>query len=128
MQYDVRKFGAVADGETNTTSQLQAAIDACGLAGGGTVVFPAGQYVTGTLWLRSNVTLHLEAGAVLLGSQRFDDFPKWSSKWEGPGVKQSRAALICSGDKSTCTSSSGRKKCSQACVTGRPVMCSSAMT
>ncbi len=45
--------------------------------------------------MKSNITLHLEAGATLLGSQNFDDFPKWSSKWEGPGVKLSRASLIC---------------------------------
>jgi polygalacturonase len=95
MPFDVKQYGAVGDGETLTTAQLQAAIDACGNAGGGTVVIPAGQYVTGALWLRSNVTLHLESGATLLGSQRFDDFPKWSSKWEGSGVKLSRASLIC---------------------------------
>ena len=51
--------------------------------------------VTGALWLRSNVTLHLEAGATLYGSAHFDDFPIWSSKWEGPNVKRGRAALIC---------------------------------
>jgi polygalacturonase len=95
MPYDVKQFSAISDGQTLTTQHLQAAIDACGAAGGGTVIVPAGRYVTGSLWLRSNVTLHLESGAVLLGSQRFDDFPKWSSRWEGPGVKQSRASLIC---------------------------------
>jgi polygalacturonase len=95
MPYNVEQFGAIPNGETNTTAHLQAAIDACAKAGGGTVVIPAGRYVTGTLWMKSNVTLHLEAGATLLGSQNFDDFPKWSSKWEGPGVKISRASLIC---------------------------------
>src|SRR4051812_42767034 len=95
MQFNVVQFGAVADGETLTTAQLQETIDACAKAGGGTVVIPAGNYVTGTLWLRSNITLHLEPGATLLGSQRFDDFPMWTSQWEGAGVKQSRAAMIC---------------------------------
>jgi polygalacturonase len=95
VTFNVKQFGAVSDGETPTTAQLQSAINACGAAGGGTVLVPAGGYVTGTLWLRSRVTLHLEAGATLLGSQRPDDFPVWSSRWEGPGVKPGRAALIC---------------------------------
>ena len=45
--------------------------------------------------MRSNITMHLEAGATLLGSQNVEDFPIWSSDWEGPGVKKSRAAMIC---------------------------------
>jgi polygalacturonase len=95
MIVTVQRFGAAADGETNATAQLQAAIDACAQGGGGTVIVPPGKYVTGTLWLRSNITLHLEAGATLLGSNRPDDFPLWSSDWEGPGVKRGRASLIC---------------------------------
>jgi polygalacturonase len=96
MPVDVTQFGAVRDGETNTTAQLQAAIDACGSGEGcgGTVLVPAGRYVTGSLSLRSNVTLHLEAGAVLLGSQNVNHLPLWSSRWEGPGVKPARAPLI----------------------------------
>lgn len=95
MPFDVRNFGAIADGVTNTTPHLQAAIDTCATKGGGTVIVPAGTYVTGTLWLRSNITLHLEAGAILLGSDNFDDFPIWSSRWEGDAVKKGRASLIC---------------------------------
>jgi polygalacturonase len=93
-QFDVRIFGASADGKTSATKQIQSAIDACATAGGGTVIVPAGQYVTGTLWMKSNVTLHLEAGATLLGSQDMDEFPFWTSKWEGPGVEKRRAALF----------------------------------
>jgi polygalacturonase len=93
--YNVRQFGAAGDGETPATAQLQAAIDACGRAGGGTVLVPPGGYVTGTLWMRSGVTLHLDAGATLLGSQRVDDFPVWNSDWEGSAVKIGRAPLIC---------------------------------
>src|SRR3954469_6459794 len=95
MHYDVTKFGAIGDGETVTTAHLQAAIDTAAAAGGGTVGVPAGRYVTGSLWLRSNITLHLDAGATLVGSARFDAFPIWPSRWEGPGVKPGRAALIC---------------------------------
>src|SRR6478735_5998313 len=93
--YNVRQFGAAGNGETNATAQIQAAIDACGRAGGGTVLVPAGGYVTGTLWMRSGVTLHLDAAATLLGSHRVDDFPVWHSEWEGTAVKVGRAPLIC---------------------------------
>src|SRR3954464_1587221 len=95
MPLTVLQFSAVPDGRTLTTTQLQSAIDACGAAGGGTLLVPAGRYVTGTLWMRSNVTLHLDEGAVLLGSDRVDDFPICGSEWEGPGVKPGRASMIC---------------------------------
>src|SRR6184192_1313843 len=84
--FDVRQFGVVADGKTSDTKHLQAAIDAASAAGGGTVFVPAGQYVTGTLWMKSNVTIYLDAGATLLGSQDKDEFPEWTSDWEGPNV------------------------------------------
>ncbi len=68
---------------TNDTSALQAAIDACSARGGGTVLVPAGRYLTGTLFFHSNITLHLVAGAVLLGSQNPADFPVTPNRWEG---------------------------------------------
>ncbi len=78
-----RDFGATGDGQTLDTPALQAAIDACAQNGGGTVFVPAGQYVTGALFFRDNLTLHLEAGATLLGSQNFDDYPITLNRWEG---------------------------------------------
>ncbi|CAA6692430.1 MULTISPECIES: glycoside hydrolase family 28 protein [unclassified Lentimonas] len=73
--FDVREFGAVGDGTTLNTVALQSAIDACTEAGGGMVRMPAGQYVTGTIELKSNVTLSLDYGAELWGSQRQQDYP-----------------------------------------------------
>lgn len=61
------------DGAINNTPAIQRAIDACAKTGG-TVRFPAGQYVSGTLFLKSNVTLHLDAGATLFGSKRIEDY------------------------------------------------------
>ncbi|MBC8039921.1 MAG: glycoside hydrolase family 28 protein [Opitutaceae bacterium] len=58
------------------TACLQAALDACATAGGGTVTVPAGTFVTGTLRLRDHVTLHLENGAVLKGSANLADYPE----------------------------------------------------
>ncbi|MBN1910389.1 MAG: glycoside hydrolase family 28 protein [Pirellulales bacterium] len=71
----IADYHAVNDGKTLTTEPVQAAIDACAKRGGGTVYFPPGTYLCGTLVLKSNVTLHLEAGALLLGSRRVDDYP-----------------------------------------------------
>jgi polygalacturonase len=63
------------DGSRLQTKDLQAAIDTCAKSGGGTVYFPPGRYLSGTLFLRSNVTLHLDAGATLLGSSNLADYP-----------------------------------------------------
>lgn len=73
--YDVRAFGAAGNGRRLDTRELQRAVDACATAGGGTVRFPAGTYLSGTLILRSRVTLWLEAGATLLGSTDLKDYP-----------------------------------------------------
>jgi polygalacturonase len=73
--FNVREFGAVADGQTVTTKPLQSAIDAAARAGG-TVYFPPGKYLSGTLFLKSHVSLNLEAGAVLLGSTNLADYPR----------------------------------------------------
>jgi len=73
--YCVTDHGAVADGKTLNTASLQKAIDACAAGGGGTVHFPAGRYLTGTLFLRDRVTLHLDAGSVILGSTELKDYP-----------------------------------------------------
>jgi polygalacturonase len=66
--FDVRKYGAVGDGRTFDTAAVQKAIDACGLAGGGTVRIPPGTYRCQPLNLRSHTTLDLAKGATLLAS------------------------------------------------------------
>jgi polygalacturonase len=72
--YDIRSLGAVGDGQTLNTASIQSAIDQATAAGGGTVLIAGGTYVTGTLVLKSNVTLHIEAGATLLGSPHIADY------------------------------------------------------
>jgi hypothetical protein len=67
-QFNIRERGAKGDGQALDTSAIQATLDACAQAGGGTVVFPPGRYLSGTIHLRSGVTLHLEAGARLIGT------------------------------------------------------------
>lgn len=73
--YDIREFKAVGDGTTLDTNAIQAAIDACTASGGGIVLVPSGDFLSGTIWLKDNVTLHLAEGATLLGSKNQADYP-----------------------------------------------------
>jgi polygalacturonase len=72
--YDIRTFGAKGDSSTINTVAIQTAIDQCNKDGGGVVLVAAGKYVTGTIYLKSNVCLRVEAGAVLLGSSHIADY------------------------------------------------------
>src|SRR5580704_1775770 len=73
---DVRAYGAKGDGVAKETVAIQKAIDDCSGKGGGTVVLKAGQFVTGPIEVKSNVTLDVETGAALLGSVDREDYPK----------------------------------------------------
>ena len=66
--YGVRAFGAVGDGKTLDTSAINRAIDAAAGAGGGTVHFPAGNYLSYSIHLKSKVTLYLDQGATIVAA------------------------------------------------------------
>jgi polygalacturonase len=66
--YNVRAFGATGDGKTLDSPAINKAIEACAEAGGGTVVLPAGTYLSGSIRLKSNIHLLIDAGATLLGA------------------------------------------------------------
>ena len=72
--FDITKFGAVADGNTNNGAAIQKAIDSAAATGGAQVLIPAGKFVTGVLNLRSGVELHVSANAFLLGSTKRTDY------------------------------------------------------
>lgn len=72
--YNVRDYGAKGDGATLDTAAIQKTVDACANEDGGTVLIPAGTFLTGTIELKSNVTLRIVAGATLLGSGRGSDY------------------------------------------------------
>ncbi|MGA8043435.1 MAG: glycoside hydrolase family 28 protein [Terracidiphilus sp.] len=72
---DARAFGAKGDGTTKDTHALQNAIDACAGKGGGTVLLTNGTFLTGPLVLKSHITLDVQTGATLLGSQDKTDYP-----------------------------------------------------
>ncbi len=73
---DVKKFGALGDGTTKDTVAIQKAIDACAAhKNGGTVEVPAGTFLIAPILLKTNIALHLQKDATLLGSPDHDDYP-----------------------------------------------------
>ncbi|HEX3797093.1 MAG TPA: glycoside hydrolase family 28 protein [Verrucomicrobiae bacterium] len=84
VTYDIRTFGAVADGQTLCTDAIRQAIAAANSRGGGTIFFPAGVFLTGPIHLQSHITLFLDSGCLLKFSTNFDDYlPMVPSRWEG---------------------------------------------
>src|SRR5437879_6834465 len=82
--FPISKFGAVGNGKADCTEAFAKAIDACSKAGGGRVVVPAGEFLTGAIHLKSNVNLHVTKGATI----KFDRDPKKYlpnvfTRWEG---------------------------------------------
>lgn len=74
--YLIRDFGAKNDGTTNNAGAIQYAINFINEQGGGRLIFETGTYVTGSIYLKSNVTLHLNQGATILGSTNPFDYVK----------------------------------------------------
>ncbi|MCC6696463.1 MAG: glycoside hydrolase family 28 protein [Candidatus Hydrogenedentes bacterium] len=82
--FNITDFGAVGDGLANNRQAINAAIDACTNAGGGTVLVPAGEWLTGAIQLKSNVNLHLAEGAILRFSIDPKDYlPTVFTRWAG---------------------------------------------
>ena len=73
--FNVKDYGTVGDGKALETAALQKAIDACHQAGGGILRVPAGDYLTGTIHLKSNVNFSLDKNARILGSTNIKDYP-----------------------------------------------------
>ncbi|WP_438446443.1 glycoside hydrolase family 28 protein [Gorillibacterium sp. sgz5001074] len=87
-EFRLTDYGAVGDGVTDNTEAFRKAIADCSAAGGGRIVIPAGLWLTGPLKLASRLELHAEAGATVLFSKRFSDYPLIASTFEGlPAVR-----------------------------------------
>lgn len=82
-EYLITDFGAKGDGKTKNTAAFKKAIDACNAAGGGKVIVPAGNFLTGPIYLKSNVNLHVLEGATITFSQDTKDYPIVLTRWEG---------------------------------------------
>ena len=80
--YNVQAYGAKGDGVSLDTAAIQRSIDAAAIHGG-TVSFRAGTYLTGSIFLKSGVTLQVDKGVTLLGSQRLVDYPIMSTRVAG---------------------------------------------
>jgi len=89
----ITDFGAVGDGKTCNTRAIQAAIDQCAANGGGILVVPAGTFLTGSVFFKQAVDLHLEKDAVLKGVVDPNDYLQVPTRWEGE-EKVWTAALV----------------------------------
>ncbi len=94
--FNIVDYGASKDSATLATEAITGAIEAASIAGGGTVFIPAGTYLSGAIFLKSNIELNLSPGAVLSFSANPEDYPVVESRWEG--VKQSVHASCIYGD------------------------------
>jgi polygalacturonase len=79
----VADFGAIGDGATLNTARIRSAIEQLASRGGGTLVIPRGVFLSGAIFLKPGVNLHLEEGAVLKGSTDRKDYPKMRTRIEG---------------------------------------------
>ena len=96
---NIADLGAKPDGRTLVTGIIQKAIDQCNAAGGGIVTIPAGRFITGTLVLKSNVTLNVEKGAVLLGSTNPGDYIRMRPRYKAYRTLDETRQLIYAEDQ-----------------------------
>ena len=87
VSLNVKDYGATGDGKTKDTVAIQQAIERCSVFGGGEVVVPAGDYLSGALTLRSGVLLRVDEGATLNASSDMSDYPLAQVRWEGHWIK-----------------------------------------
>lgn len=99
--YNVVDYGAKGDGKTNNTKAINRAIEVAARNGGGTVYFPAGNFLSYTIRMKSKITLYLDQGAVLIGNKETDtfgyDLPEedaWYKKFQDFGHSYWRNSLI----------------------------------
>ncbi|MBM4104059.1 MAG: exopolygalacturonase [Planctomycetes bacterium] len=104
----ITQMGAVGDGKTLNTKAIQSAVDGMAAAGGGTLVVPQGVFISGSLFLKPGVNLHLDKGGVLKCSTDPNDFPRKRTRIEGHFEESFNAGLInADGCDGLCISGSG---------------------
>jgi len=106
--FPVTDFGAVGDGTTDATAAIRAAVGACSEAGGGRVVVPPGEYLTGAIHLKSDVNLHLEEGATLRFRQNPAAYlPVVLTRWEGVELMNYSPLVYAHGEKNIAVTGKG---------------------
>lgn len=88
--YSVLDYGVKNDGTTMNTMKIQQIIDKVAGLGGGTIFFPPGKYITGTIYLKSYINLHIESGATILGSLEIDDYEPVGKERPNHSARQQR--------------------------------------
>lgn len=110
--FNIRDFGARGDGQAKETAAIQKAIDTCAEQGGGTVVVPPGTYVTGSIFLKSNVDFYLTSGALLQGSPDKEDYNELEICPQNRGSKAESSSgghlLLCIEQKNVTVRGPGR--------------------
>ena len=83
LSVNIETVGARGDGTTLNTVAIQKAVDSLAANGGGTLVVPKGEFLSGAIFLKRGVNLHLDQGAVLKGSTNIEDYPDLMTRIEG---------------------------------------------
>ena len=85
-EFDITRFGAIADNNSDNTDAFQKAIAACAKAGGGRVIVPKGEFLTGAIHLQSNINLHISSGATVRFTRDTSKYPVVLTRFEGVEV------------------------------------------
>src|SRR6266566_5164130 len=100
-------YGARGDGNSDNTAAFQKAVSACSTSGGGHVVVPTGTFVTGAIYLKSNVDLHLDPGATLMFSGDASKYPLVLTRYEGIECVNHSPMIYAYGEKNIALTGSG---------------------
>lgn len=105
--FSVADYGATGDGKTKNTDAFRKAIEACNKSGGGRVVVPRGNFLTGAIHLKSNVDLHLADNATILFSRDPEDYPMVFTRWEGMELMNYSPFIYAYGQKNIAVTGNG---------------------
>jgi polygalacturonase len=103
----VNDNGAANDGNTINTASIQKTVDQCSAKGGGIVKFKPGKYLTGSIFLKSNVCLNIDEGVELLGSQDLKDYPEIDTRVAGIEMKWPAALINIAGQTNVAITGKG---------------------
>ncbi|MEO7984530.1 MAG: glycoside hydrolase family 28 protein [Bacteroidota bacterium] len=106
-EFPITAYGAVGDGKTLNTAAFKKAIEACNKAGGGHVTVPFGIFLTGAIYLESNVDLHLADSTKIIFSTDPKDYPIVFTRWEGMELMNYSALIYAYGEKNIAITGNG---------------------